>query len=338
MQARAFGHSGQKVSAIGFGMWPIGGTLKKGDYGVTDFDEAILSIQLALDEGITLVDTAPAYGNGFAEEILGKALEGKREKAFITTKCGIHYDFDKEIWIRDSSHQAIVRSAEQSLKRLRTDVIDLLLIHWPDSDTASESAMAGLAELQKSGKVRFVGVSNFNIQQIDTYEKFGILNAQQVGYNIFDRRIESEMIPRCRKSGMGVMAYGSLCHGLLTGTWREDIKFSAEDWRSQGDVFGLKLFTSENLPNNVRVANKLKDLAVSIGLTLPQLALAWVLSNQEISVALVGMASSQEVRENVIAANKTLSGADFKQIGEIMKEAKGTVATHEYDFNNPQRD
>lgn len=338
MQTRAFGKSGQIVSSIGFGMWPIGGTIKKGDYGVTDFDEAILSIQLALDEGITLFDTAPAYGNGLAEEILGKALEGRRDKAFITTKCGIYYDFEKEIWIRDSSREAIVRSAEQSLKRLRTDVIDLLLIHWPDSETAPESAMAGLENLRKSGKVRFVGVSNFNIQQIDTYENFGILDVQQVGYNIFDRRIESEMIPRCRKSGMGVMAYGSLCHGLLTGTWKEDIKFNAEDWRSQGDVFGLKLFTSENLPNNVRVANELRDFAASIGLSLPQLALAWVLSNKDISVALVGMASSHEVRENVVAANKTLSSADLHEISEIMKSAKGTVATHEYDFNKPQRD
>lgn len=337
MQTREFGKSGQSVSSIGFGMWPIGGTLKKGDYGVTDFDEAVRAIQLALDEGITLFDTAPAYGNGLAEEILGKALDGRREKAFITTKCGIYYDFDKEIWIRDSSRDAIVRSAEQSLQRLRTDVIDLLLIHWPDSDTEPDSAMAGLADLQKSGKVRFVGVSNFNIKQIDLYEKHGILNAQQVGYNIFDRRIESEMIPRCRKSGMGIMAYGSLCHGLLTGTWKEDIKFSPEDWRSQGDVFGLKLFTSENLPANVRVANHLQEFAVSIGLTLPQLALAWVLSNQEVSVALVGMANSKEVRENVIGASKSLSESDLHQISEIMKEAKGTIATHEYDFNNPQR-
>jgi len=338
MQKRAFGKSGEMVSSIGFGMWPIGGTLKKGDYGVTDFEEAIRSIRLALDEGITLFDTAPAYGNGLAEEILGKALEGKREKAFITTKCGIYHDFEKEIWIRDSSREAIVRSAEQSLKRLKTDVIDLFLIHWPDSDTPPESAMAGLTNLQKSGKVRFIGVSNFNINQIDTYEKFGLLDAQQVGYNIFDRRIESEMIPRCLKSGIGVMAYGSLCHGLLTGTWTENIKFGAEDWRSQGDVFGLKLFTSENLPSNVRVTNELKAFGLSIGLSLPQLALAWVLTNENVSVALVGMASSQEVRENVVAAGKVLSEADLHQISEIMKAAKGTVATHEYDFNNPQRD
>jgi aryl-alcohol dehydrogenase-like predicted oxidoreductase len=318
-------------------MWPIGGTLKKGDYGVTDFDEAIRAIQLAHDEGITLFDTAPAYGNGLAEEILGQALEGRRDKAFITTKCGIYYDFDRKIWIRDSSHDAIVRSAEQSLERLRTDVIDLLLIHWPDADTTPDSAMSGLEDLQKSGKVRFVGVSNFNIKQIESYEEYGSLDAQQVGYNIFDRRIESEMIPRCRRSGMGIMAYGSLCHGLLTGTWKEDIKFSAEDWRSQGDIFGLKLFTSENLPTNVRVADRLQDFAASIGLTLPQLGLAWVLNNREVSVALVGMASPREVRENVVGASKSLNESHVHQISEIMKAAQGTVATHDYDFNNPRK-
>lgn len=318
-------------------MWPIGGTIKSGDYGVTDLDQSILAVQHALDLGISLFDAAPAYGNGLAEEVLGKALKGRRKEAIISTKCGIYYDFDKEIWIRDSHKEAIIQSAEQSLKRLQTDYIDIFLIHWPDADTPPESAMAGLLELQKSGKVKYVGVSNFSITQIDTYEKYGVLHAQQVGYNIFDRRIEEKMLQRCQASGIGLMGYGSLCHGLLTGAWNEDLKFDKDDWRSQGDVFGLQLFTEKNLPANIRVTQKLKKCAQDRGLTLPQLSLAWVMHNPAIDVALTGMSTKVEVSENVSAAEAVLGESDLAVISEIMKEAQGTIQLHEYDFNDPKK-
>jgi|688.fasta_scaffold192262_2 aryl-alcohol dehydrogenase-like predicted oxidoreductase len=337
MDLRTLGDTGLQVSSIGFGMWPIGGTVKSGDYGVTDLTEAERSIKLALEQGVTLYDCAPAYGAGLAEEVLGRALKGQREKSIITTKCGIYYDFAKEIWVRDSSKKAIIESAEQSLKRLQTDYIDLLLIHWPDSNTDPADAMAGLVHLKESGKVRFVGVSNFTIEQIKTYEKYGKVDVQQVGYNLFDRRIEEKMIKTCKDSGIGIMAYGSLCHGLLTGTWEEDKKFDSEDWRSQGDVFGLKLFTQENISANVRVTKKLKKIAATNNLSLPQLALAWVLANRDISVALVGMATCEEVKENVLASNVKLTAEVIANISDAMIEAQGTVAAHEYDFNNPER-
>ena len=338
MKFAKFGTTDLMVSRIGFGMWPIGGTIKSGDYGVTDLDQSILAVQQALDLGISLFDAAPAYGNGLAEEVLGKGLKGRREDAIISTKCGIYYDFEKEVWIRDSHKEAIIESAEQSLKRLQTDYIDIFLIHWPDDGTPPDSAMAGLLELQKSGKVKYEGVSNFSIPQIDTYEKYGILHAQQVGYNIFDRRIEEKMLQKCETSGMGVMGYGSLCHGLLTGVWDENFKFDKDDWRSQGDVFGLQLFTEKNLPTNIRVTHKLKNFAQELGLTLPQLSLAWVMHNSSIAVGLTGMSTKAEVLENVRAADAVLSDSDMKQIEEIMKEAAGTTQLHAYDFNAPKKD
>ncbi len=338
MKFAKFGTTDLMVSRIGFGMWPIGGTIKSGDYGVTDLDQSILAVQQALDLGISLFDAAPAYGNGLAEKVLAKGLKGRREDAIISTKCGIYYEFEKKVWIRDSHKEAIIESADQSLRRLQTDYIDIFLIHWPDDGTPPESAMDGLLELQKSGKVKYVGVSNFSIPQINTYEKYGILYAQQVGYNIFDRRIEGKMLQKCEKSGMGVMGYGSLCHGLLTGVWDEDFRFNNDDWRSQGDVFGLQLFTEKNLPINIRVTQKLKKYAQELGLTLPQLSLAWVMHNPSIAVGLTGMSTKAEVLENVLAADAVLSDSDMKKIEEIMKEATGTKQLHKYDFNDAKKD
>lgn len=146
------------------------------------------------------------------------------------------------------------------------------------------------------------------------------------------------MLQKCERSGMGVMGYGSLCHGLLTGVWDEKFKFDKDDWRSQGDVFGLQLFTEKNLPVNIRVTQKLKNFAQDRGLTLPQLSLAWVMHNPSIAVALTGMSTKAEVAENVPAAEAVLSETEMAAIEEIMKEAAGTIQLHEYDFNAPKKD
>jgi len=337
MQLRKFGTTDLDVSSIGFGMWPIGGTLGSGDYGKVDNNEAIAAIKYALDEGINLFDTAPAYGNGFAEEILGKALIGIREKAVITTKCGIYHDYEKKEWVRDSSKSAILRGAEQSLSRLQTDYIDIFLIHWPDDKAAAAESMSAMSELKQSGKVRYIGVSNFSLEEIKTYSEFGLISTQQIGYNLFDRRIEQSMLPFCVQNNIAIMGYGSLCHGLLTGTWDIDFTFEKTDWRSQGDVMGLKLFTPNNLKANIAVANKLKEFAESKNISLPQLAIAWVLSNSNINVALTGMRNSSEVKDNTGVAAVNLSEADIVIIANIMESAQGTIQEHAYDFNNPNR-
>ena len=321
------------VSEIGFGMWPIGGTIEVGDYGVVDHSEAIKAIHRAMDLGITLFDTAPAYGDGHGEEVLGEALVGNRKSSIITTKCAVRWDHATKAWITDSSKESILASVEKSLSRLRTDYLDILLIHVPDPSAAPADAMAGFESLQQSGKVHVVGVSNFTLDQIREYSKFGTLHAQQVGYNIFDRRIESGLLPQCVEMGLGVMTYGALCHGLLSGAWTAETEFPEEDWRSKGDVFGLPLLTQENFAKNIKVTGRLRDLASETNHTLAQLALAWVLHNEKVCVALAGMRSVAEVEENVKAVDWQLSSADMKKVSEIMKDAAGTQGSTHYIVN-----
>ena len=333
MKYRKFGNTDLTVSEIGFGMWPIGGTIKVGDYGVVDQSEAINAIHRAMHLGITLFDTAPAYGDGHGEEVLGEALVGNRQASIITTKCAVRWDHDTKSWITDSSKESILASVEKSLSRLRTDYIDILLIHVPDPNIVPSDAMAGFDSLQKSGKVRFVGVSNFSLDQVREYSNFGTLHAQQVGYNIFDRRIEDDMLPQCVDMGLGVMTYGALCHGLLSGAWSAATKFPDEDWRSKGDVFGLPLLTQENFAKNIRVTELLRDFAKESGHTLAQLALTWVLHNKKVSVALAGMRSVAEVEENVKAVDWQLSSTDMSKVADIMKNAAGTQGSTHYVVN-----
>ena len=333
MKYRKFGNTDLTVSEIGFGMWPIGGTIKVGDYGVVDQSEAIKAIHRAMELGITLFDTAPAYGDGHGEEVLGEALVGNRGASIITTKCAVRWDHDTKSWITDSSKESILASVEASLRRLRTDYLDILLIHVPDPNAVPSDAMAGFESLQKSGKARFVGVSNFTLDQVREYSNFGVLHAQQVGYNIFDRRIENEMLPQCVDIGLGVMTFGALCHGLLSGAWSTETTFPEEDWRSKGDVFGLPLLTKDNFAKNIKVTELLRGFAKESDHTLAQLALSWVLHNKKVSVALAGMRSVAEVEENVKAADWQLSSDDMSKLAKIMKNAAGTQGSSHYVVN-----
>lgn len=333
MEQRQLGDTGISASVLGFGMWPIGGTQRAGDYGAVGVDDALAAIRTALDLGVTLFDAAPAYGNGHAERVLGEALGSRRDEAVVVTKCAVHWDYQVETWVTTSNHDDIVRSAEESLRRIGTDRLDLLLIHVPDPDGSPEGSMAAFAELVASGKVRAVGVSNFTVDQIDEYRRYGDIQVQQVGYNMVDRRAESVMFPRCAELGIGLMTYGALCHGLFSGAWDEDLVLPDDDWRSKGDVFGLPLFAGDNLRHNIRVANRLAAYAATIGLTLPQLAIAWVVRNRHVATALAGMCTSAEVEENVRAVNSPLGDDDLAAIDAILADAVGTEGAAHYVVN-----
>ncbi len=324
MEYRNLGTTDLKVSAIGFGLWPIGGTTTHG-YGTVDDQEAITAIRRALEIGINLFDTAPAYGNGRGEQILAEALGPRRKEAIIVTKCGVPWSEEKQNWLRNSSYEEITQSAEASLKALRTDMIDLLLIHWPDPDRPAEIPMRAFADLKRAGKIRYAGVSNFSIEQIREYLRCGPLVAQQVGYHMFDRRMEPEMLPFCLEQGIGVMAYGSLAHGLLTGTFTADAKFGPKDWRASGYAFGLPIFKGENLARNVAVVERLKAFAQGLGWTMPQLALAWVLRQPAISVALTGARKPAEIEDNARTTEHKLTAQEIAAIEEILKDAAGTT-------------
>ena len=334
VQVTTLGTNGLQTSRLGFGMWPIGGTKELGDYGVVDDSQAIAAIHRALDLGVTLFDTAPAYGEGRAETILGQALGPRSKDVSIVTKCAVHWDWDKSEWVTDSTRAEIVRSVEESLSRLARDTIDVLLIHVPDPAVAADEPMRAFEELKQAGKIRFAGVSNFSLAQLQEYRTRGAIDVIQVGYHLFDRRMESEMLPLAQREGIGVMIYGSLAHGLLTGTWKPDQRFDAKDWRAAGDSFGLPLFTEENLPRNVAVVDRLNALAVASGHTVAQLAIAWVLRHPAVDVALTGARQPREIEDNVGGVAWTLDDSLVAQIETIMADAAGTSPTSaEYVVN-----
>jgi aryl-alcohol dehydrogenase-like predicted oxidoreductase len=333
MEYRQLGTTGIRASVLGFGMWPIGGTQHAGDYGTVSTDDAITAIRRALDLGVTLFDAAPAYGNGHAERVLGEALGSRRDEAVVVTKCAVHWDYDAETWVTTSNHDDIISSAEDSLRRIGTDRLDVLLIHVPDPNGSPEGSMAAFGELVSSGKVRAVGVSNFTVEQLDEYRQHGPIQVQQVGYNMVDRRAESTMFPRCGELGVGLMTYGALCHGLFSGVWDDDTVFPDDDWRSKGDVFGLPLFAGDNLRHNIGVTRRLAAFADARGMTLPQLAIAWVVQNGQVATALAGMCTRDEVEENVVAVTQRLTADDLAGVDAILADAVGTVGAGHYVVN-----
>jgi len=320
MEYRNLGSTDLKVSELGLGLWPVMGV-----YGPVDDSPIIASIHRALDLGITLFDTAPAYGNGRAEEVLARGLGASRRETVVVTKCGVPWSEEKKDYVRNSNYQEITQSAEASLRRLSTDVIDLLLVHWPDPNTPFEEPMRAFADLKQAGKVRFVGVSNFSIDQIAQCLQSGPINAQQISYHMFNRASEPEMLSFCEEHGIGVMTYGTLAHGLLSGTLTADTKFAADDFRSRGNAFGLPIFREGNFQKNVAVVERLKPIARDRGKTVPQLALAWVLRKSAVSVALTGPRRPEEIEENVGGAGWKLTTEELTAIEEVLKGAAGTT-------------
>jgi aryl-alcohol dehydrogenase-like predicted oxidoreductase len=326
MRYRRMGNSDLVVSEIGYGCWPMGGE----DFGAIDDAETARAVDRAIDSGVTLFDTAPAYSHGRAEEVLGNLLVGRRGKVILVTKCGLHWDTDADPrpLRRDSSRASVLDGPgglHASLRRLRTDYLDLWLVHWPDVSQPFDDVMAVLIEAKAAGKVRHVGVSNFRPDQIATVSSLAPLVANQVGYNLFDRRWEQHSFADLRQRGIGVMAYGSLAHGLLSGTWTRETTLLSSDWRSRGMAFRQPLLTPENLRANLDVVDRLKAVASRMGASLPQLALAWVLREPIVSTALVGFRRPEEVDENLGTLRVAFTGADLDEIDTIMAGASGQV-------------
>jgi aryl-alcohol dehydrogenase-like predicted oxidoreductase len=322
MDQRRIGATDLLTSPIGFGTWEMSTT----SYGEIDVDEASNAVAAALDAGISLFDTAEVYGPYHSEELLARALGPRRREITLVTKVGFAYNDEPKVVGRNSTYAHVIERTEGCLRRLQTDVIDLLLIHWPDHNTPFEETMRALEQLKQDGKIRHYGVSNFTVAMMEECGKHGSLAANQVGYHLFDRRMEAEVLPYCAANGIGFMAYGSLGFGLLSGAFTPETTFVDWDWRSSGRAFGLPLFEREPFLRELRVAERLKNLAARHGRTLPQLAIAWVLGNPAVSVALVGMRNSRELAENIAAVDWRLSDDDRAEIDRIFAEEE--VPTH----------
>ena len=314
MRYKKFGNSDLETSVVGFGGWPMG----RGHYGSFDDDEVVRAVHASIDLGVTLFDTAAVYGWGEGEKLLGRALEGKREDVVIVSKAGIPWDEEGGGRRRDSSRESLEKSMNESLTRLQTDYLDLFLIHWPDESRPMSVPMEAFADFQKQGKIRYGGVSNFSPQQMsDCLDVFPIVT-NQVGYHLFDQRPEPEIIPFCADNGMGIMAYGSLAHGLLTGTMTPETTFEEDDWRRSLMAFGQPIFKGQNFLDNLKKVDTLKDMAADRGFSIAQLALAWVASEPTVSVALVGTRRSEEIQENVAAADWELSPSERAEIKAVV--------------------
>jgi myo-inositol catabolism protein IolS len=327
MEHRPFGRTGLEVSAIGFGCWEVGG-----GYGDVEESEFSRAVHRALDGGVNCFDTAEGYGMGASEEALGRALGRRRDEAIIVTKFGMNYR-DKPN-LRDSSRERVLASIDKSLKNLGTDWVDVYLVHWPDRLTPFEETMTALDEIVREGKVRFAGLSNFKVDEIEACMQLRRVDVVQYGWNMFDRRMQREILPYCEEHGVGFMAYGSLCFGLLSGTFTEDTDFGAQDWRSrQGKMGSIKMFEAlfgpESFPRNVRAVEELKGIAMRYRKSLPQLALRWAITNPAVSTALVGCRTVAEVEDNVGSVGWSISDDDLAEIDAIF-ERHGIDTTPEY--------
>jgi aryl-alcohol dehydrogenase-like predicted oxidoreductase len=305
VQYRKLGDTGPEVSAIGFGGWPMGGAR----YGSIDNDLAKAAIGRALDLGVTLFDTAVAYGLGTSESLMGNALQGHWDDIVVVTKTGIVARPDNpDAFILDGRAETIKSLCDFSLKALGTDFIDVYLIHWPDYDTPMDETMRAMEDLKADGKIGHVGVSNFSTTLMDQALVVSPIVANQVGYHMLDRRHADEIIPYCAANGIGVMAYGSLAHGVLTGAFKPDHQFEEGDWRALGSAFGLPLFHPDYLPETLEAVDEVTAAAEQVDLTTPQLALRWVLDEPAVSTALVGFRTPAEVDAAVEALEADLPG------------------------------
>ena len=275
-----------RASRIGMGTWAIGGWM----WGGADDDAAVATISRALDCGVTLVDTAPAYGQGHSEEVVGRALQGKRDRSIVATKVGLEWDERGNVR-RNASAARIQKEIEDSLRRLRTEYIDIYQVHWPDPSTPIRETATTMQALYDAGKIRAIGVSNFSPAQMDEFRKFAALHTVQPPYNLFERAAEKDVLPYALSHGPASLTYGSLCRGLLSGKMREDVTFQGDDLRRTDPKFQKPRFLQY-----LRAVERLDELArARFGKRVIHLALRWVLDQPGVGVALWGARRPDQV-------------------------------------------
>ncbi len=314
MKYRKLGKNGPEISVIGFGSWAIGGAGWASAWGNQDDNLSVESIRAALDAGVTFYDTAAVYGLGHSEEVLGKALKGDRSQVVLATKCGLVWDETGAI-TRTGAYDSIIREAEASLLRLGTDYIDLYQMHWPDAELPAEETMRAIDKLIQDGKVRYAGVSNYNVVQLEQSLTVRHVDSLQPPYSILRPAAEQELLPFCQEHGIGVVAYSPLTSGLLSGNYTYDTTFDKGDWRSRN-----KAHIGEGLRANVDKVEKLKLIAARFDLTMPQLAVAYDLAHPAITSALIGVRKPSHIVSVLSAADVTLDEATLAEIRAIAAE------------------
>ncbi|MDR2171703.1 MAG: aldo/keto reductase [Planctomycetaceae bacterium] len=336
MNFRKLGSSDIEASVIGFGAWAIGGWM----WGGTEEQDAIDAINTAIDNGVNLIDTAPMYGYGRSEEIIGKAIKGKRNKIVLATKCGLvwdtsdwkegkgelHFYSDNDTIVKENKNtirvykylrpESIRKEIEQSLKRLNTDYVDLLQTHWQENTTPLEDTIGELEKLKKEGKIRTIGCSNVNLKQLNIYIKSEQLDVDQERFSLIDKNIINDgLLDACDKANVSVFAYSPLANGLLTGKITPQRQFGKGDLRTTNQRFS---------PENIQKINKklelLSPIANAHNITITQLIIAWTAAKYKKMHVLCGMRNTKQAAENAKAGNITLTENETNEIENKFKE------------------
>ncbi len=310
MDTKRLGNSDLFITPIGFGAWAIGGSGWEFAWGSQDDHDSIAAIHEALDAGINWIDTAAVYGLGHSEEVVARALEGVRDRPYVFTKCSMIWNERREIG-HSLKADSIRRECEASLRRLRVETIDLYQIHWPDPDEEVEEGWATLAALQKEGKVRHIGVSNFNVAQMKRAQAIAPITSLQPRYSLLHREIEAEILPFCARQNIGVIVYSPMASGLLTGamTRQRIAGLPADDWRKRHPDF-----QEPQLSRNLKLVSLLRTIGKRRGHTPAEVAVAWVRHNPAITGAIVGARRPGQVRGVAGAADFRLSSQEVAEI------------------------
>jgi aryl-alcohol dehydrogenase-like predicted oxidoreductase len=310
MQTKSLGNSDLNITPLGFGSWAIGGGNWAGGWGPQDDRQAIEAIERAVELGINWIDTAAVYGLGHSEELVGEALRGLSHKPYIFTKCVIRWDENRKLY-NSMQRDSLRYECEQSLRRLGVDQIDLYQIHWPDPDDGIEEGWETLARLQEEGLVRWIGVSNFNVAQLERAQRIAPITSLQPPYSLLDRHIEAEILPFCAQHNIGVIAYSPMASGLLTGamTRARIANFPEDDWRRTH-----RWFQEPELTQNLALAGRLAEIGAQYGLSAGEVAIAWTLRHAAITGAIAGARSAGQVEGIIGAMDFRLSEDELAEI------------------------
>lgn len=312
---RTLGNSDMQLTPIGFGAWAIGGGDWQFGWGPQDDKDSIEAIHRALDLGVNWIDTAAIYGLGHSEEVVGRALKSASHKPFIFTKCSMRWHDDRSIY-RSLKAASVAEEVENSLRRLGVDVIDLYQIHWPDPETEIEEGWQAMTRLREQGKIRWLGVSNFSVEQMERVQRIAPITSLQPPYSMLRRAIEEKILPFTQAQGIGVINYSPMVAGLLTGkmTAERVASLPQDDWRRRGAEFN-----EPRLSKNLRLVELLREIGAGHDVVPGVVAIAWTLHNPAVTAAIVGGRSAQQVDGVAPALEFRLSDAEYARINAFLE-------------------
>jgi methylglyoxal reductase len=326
MERRRLGGTDLELSVIGLGTWVFGGR-----WGGADDEDSVAACHAALDAGVNWIDTADIYGQHRAERIVGRVLKERRDEVIVATKCGVAWTMEPEfrIW-REASADYIRGAVDRNLEALGIDVIDLYQVHWPVKSVPAEETMGAMLELKQAGKIRAIGVSNYDADDLAAAGAAGPLDSFQVGYHLMRREIEAAELPWCAANGVGVLAYGPLAHGLLTGKMNAATTFPPNDWRRDSELFADDAFAER-----VAVVEELTRVADEAGRPggVAELAVAWVLRRPEVASAIIGARDAAQATTNAALAGRPLSDDESAAIDDVL--ANHPAASRHYGHGEP---